>query len=221
MKVAPTLMCSDFLVLGEQVRLLDEGGVHMFHLDIMDAHFVPNLTLGPDFVAAVRRATDLLIDCHLMVTHPDSLIPIFADAGANLIIPHLEAPHHIDRTLRLIADVGCEAGVALNPATPVEALEHVLELVELVLVMSVNPGFAGQKLIPYTLGKIAHLRERIEARDLDVAIMVDGGVTLELIPRLAEAGADIVVAGSSCLFLKGVPLEDALGELMTVAENCG
>jgi len=192
----------------------------MFHLDIMDAHFVPNLTLGPDFVAAVRRATELPLDCHLMVTDPDDLIPIFADAGANIIIPHVEAPYHIDRTLRLIGDVGCRVGVVLNPGTPVEALEQVLELVELVLVMSVNPGFAGQKFIPYSLGKIAQLRERIEARDLDVAIMVDGGVTVELVPRLAEAGADIVVAGSSCLFLEGVPLAEALAELMAVAEAC-
>ena len=192
----------------------------MFHLDIMDAHFVPNLTLGPDFVAAVRRATELPVDCHLMVTDPDGLIPIFADAGANIIIPHVEAPRHIDRTLRLIGDVGCRAGVVLNPATPIGALEHVLELVELVLVMSVNPGFAGQKFIPYVLGKIERLRERIEARDVDVAIMVDGGVTLELIPTLAEAGADIAVAGSSCLFLKGVPLAEALAELMAVAEEC-
>jgi len=214
------LMCSDLLRVGEQVRLLDEGGVHMFHLDIMDAHFVPNLTLGPDFVAAVRRATELPLDCHLMVTDPDDLIPIFADAGANIIIPHVEAPYHIDRTLRLIGDVGCRVGVVLNPGTPVEALEQVLELVELVLVMSVNPGFAGQKFIPYSLGKIAQLRERIEARDLDVAIMVDGGVTVELVPRLAEAGADIVVAGSSCLFLEGVPLAEALAELMAVAEAC-
>jgi len=216
MKVAPTLMCSDLLRVGEQVRLLDEGGVHLFHVDIMDGHFVPNLTLGPDFVAAVRRASDLPIDCHLMVTDPDGLIPVFADAGANIVVPHLEAPHHIDHTLRLIGDAGCQAGVALNPATPLEDLEHVLELVELVLVMSVNPGFAGQKFIPYVMDKVARLGELIEERDLDVAIMVDGGVTLELIPRLAEAGADIVVAGSSCLFLEGVPLKDALSDLMSV-----
>jgi len=214
-------MCANLLRLGEQVRLLDEGGVHMFHVDVMDGHFVPNVTLGPDFVAAVRRATDVPIDCHLMVTDPDSLVPVFADAGANILIPHLEAPHHIDRTLRHVGDVGCQAGVALNPATPVGALDHVLELVELVLVMSVNPGFAGQKFIPYVMEKIARLREHIDARDLDVAIMVDGGVTLELIPRLAEAGADIVVAGSSCLFLEGVPLEDSLAELLAVVREQG
>ncbi len=220
-KVAPTLMCSDLLRLGEHVRLLDEGGVHLFHVDVMDGHFVPNLTLGPDFVAAVRRATDLPIDCHLMVTDPDSLIPVFADVGVNILIPHVEAPHHIDRTLRLIGDVGCQAGVALNPATPVEALEHILELVELVLVMSVNPGFAGQQFIPYVMDKIARLRERIEERDLDVAIMVDGGVTLELIPQVAQAGADIVVAGSSCLFLEGVPLQDSVAALLAVTREQG
>lgn len=219
MKVAPTLMCSDLLAVGEQVRVLEEGGVQLFHVDIMDAHFVPNLTLGPDFVAAVRQATDVPIDCHLMVTDPDTLIPIFADAGANIIIPHLEAPHHIDRTIRLIGDVGCRAGVALNPGTPVEALEHVLELVELVLVMSVNPGFAGQKFIPYVLDKIADLRRAIDERELEVQIMVDGGVNLEVIPRLAEVGADILVAGSSCLFLKDVPLRDALDNLMAVVNR--
>ena len=214
-------MCSDLLRVEAEVRLLQEGGVDMFHVDVMDGHFVPNLTLGPDFVAAVRRATDLTIDCHLMVTDPDSLIPVFADAGASIIIPHLEAPHHIDRTLRLIGDVGCRAGVALNPATPVEALEHVLELVELVLVMSVNPGFAGQQFIPYAMDKVRGLRRWVEERGLEVAIMVDGGVTAELIPRLAEAGADIAVAGSSCLFLKDVPLAEALADLMAVAREAG
>lgn len=219
MKVAPTLMCADLLKMGEQVRLLEEGGVHLFHIDVMDGHFVPNLTLGPDFVAAIRRATELPIDCHLMVADPDSLIPVFADAGASILIPHLEAPHHIDRTLRLIGDVGCKAGVALNPATPIEGLEHVLELVELVVVMSVNPGFAGQKFIPYVLDKVARLRRYLGSRDADVGIMVDGGVTVELIPKLAAAGADIVVAGSSCLFLKDVPLADALAELLAVARQ--
>jgi ribulose-phosphate 3-epimerase len=212
-------MCADLLKMGEQVRLLEEGGVHLFHIDVMDGHFVPNLTLGPDFVAAIRRATELPIDCHLMVADPDSLIPVFADAGASILIPHLEAPHHIDRTLRLIGDVGCKAGVALNPATPIEGLEHVLELVELVVVMSVNPGFAGQKFIPYVLDKVARLRRYLGSRDADVGIMVDGGVTVELIPKLAAAGADIVVAGSSCLFLKDVPLADALAELLAVARQ--
>jgi len=212
-------MCADLLKMGEQVRLLEEGGVHLFHIDVMDGHFVPNLTLGPDFVAAIRGATELPIDCHLMVADPDSLIPVFADAGANILIPHLEAPHHIDRTLRLIGDVGCKAGVALNPATPIEGLEHVLELVELVVVMSVNPGFAGQKFIPYVLDKVARLRRYLGSRDVDVGIMVDGGVTVELIPKLAAAGADIVVAGSSCLFLKDVPLADALAELLAVARQ--
>jgi len=218
-KLAPTLMCADLLAVGEQVRLLQQGGVDLFHVDVMDGHFVPNLTLGPDFVAALRRATELAIDCHLMVDDPDTLIPLFADAGANIIIPHLEAPHHIDRTLRLIGDVGCRAGVALNPATPIEQLEHVLGLVELVLVMSVNPGFAGQKFIPYVMDKVTRLHRYIESRGLDVGIMVDGGVTPELIPQLAKAGADIVVAGSSCLFLKGVPLADALAQLLAVASE--
>ena len=219
MKLAPTLMCADLLRMGEQVRLLEEGGVDLFHVDVMDGHFVPNLTLGPDFVAAVRRATELPIDCHLMVDDPDTLIPLFADAGANIIIPHLEAPHHVDRTLRLVGDVGCRVGVALNPATPIEQLEHVLGLVELVVVMSVNPGFAGQKFIPYVMDKVTRLHGYIESRGLDVGIMVDGGVTLELIPQLAKAGADIVVAGSSCLFLKGVPLADALAQLLAVASE--
>jgi ribulose-phosphate 3-epimerase len=212
-------MCADLLAVGEQVHLLEEGGVDLFHVDVMDGHFVPNLTLGPDFVAAVRRATELPIDCHLMVDDPDTLIPLFADAGANIIIPHLEAPHHIDRTLRLIGDVGCRAGVALNPATLIEQLEHVLELVELVVVMSVNPGFAGQKFIPYVMDKVSRLAQYIERRGLDVGIMVDGGVTPELIPQLAKAGAHIVVAGSSCLFLKGVPLADALARLVAVARE--
>jgi len=212
-------MCADLLRVGEQIRLLEEGGVDLFHIDIMDLHYVPNLTLGPDFARAVRRATELPLNCHLMVEAPDALIPVLADAGADVIVPHFEAPHHIDRTLNYIREVGCKPGVAVNPATPVEALKHVLPLVDEVLMMSVNPGFAGQKFIPYVMDKIRKLRRCLDERGLGAEIMVDGGVSLELLPELREAGADIAVVGSSSLFLAGVPLEKALAQLMALVRN--
>jgi ribulose-phosphate 3-epimerase len=218
-KVAPTLMCADLLKVGEEVRLLDEGGVDLFHVDIMDLHYVPNVTLGPDFVKAVRRATKLPLNCHLMVEDPDLLVPVLADAGADIIVPHIEAPYHIDNTLNRIREAGCRPGIALNPATPVAQLEHVLPLVDEVLVMSVNPGFAGQKFIPYVMDKIRHIRQCLDNLGLKAQIMVDGGVTQGLLPKLAEAGTDVAVVGSSSLFFKDVPLKQALADLMTVVRG--
>ncbi|MBE0599419.1 MAG: ribulose-phosphate 3-epimerase [Desulfuromonadales bacterium] len=196
-KIAPSILSADFARLGEEVRALEAGGADYIHVDVMDGHFVPNLTIGPPVVAALRQVTRLPLDVHLMIENPDRYIPDFAAAGADIITVHAEASAHLHRTVQLIRSLGKKAGISLNPATPVGALEVILDDLDLVLVMSVNPGFGGQSFIPACLAKIAALRQQIEQRRLSVELEVDGGVKVENIRQIAAAGADVFVAGSA------------------------
>ena len=195
-QIAPSILSADFAVLGEQVRTVEDAGAHLLHLDVMDGHFVPNITLGPPVVASIRRITRLPLDVHLMIENPDSYVEAFADAGADWISVHAEACAHLDRTLNRIRSRGLSAGVVLNPATSLSVLENVLSLVDFVLIMSVNPGFGAQKFIPYSLQKIEGLRKMIDRRGLSVKIEVDGGVSLDNLCALVRSGADVLVSGS-------------------------
>lgn len=195
--LAPSILSADFACLGDEVAAARRGGVRMIHVDIMDAHFVPNLTIGPAVVASLNRATDLFLDCHLMIENPDPLIPDFIKAGADSVSVHVEAVPHLHRTVQLIRGGGAKAGVVLNPATPLATLELILPDVDYVLLMSVNPGFGGQKFIPSVLDKVRRLSGMIRERDLDVTVQVDGGVDESNAGTLAEAGAGILVAGSA------------------------
>jgi ribulose-phosphate 3-epimerase len=197
MKISPSILSADFARLGEEIRAIDVGGADYIHIDVMDGHFVPNITIGPLVIDAVRKVTAKPLDVHLMIENPDLYIADFAQAGADLITVHEEAVPHLHRTIQLIKSLGKKAGVSLNPATPVSTLDVILDDLDLVLLMSVNPGFGGQSFIPATLAKISALRQRIEERGLDVEIEVDGGVKADNIGRIAAAGADVFVAGSA------------------------
>ena len=201
-ELAPSILSADFAHLGEQVERAEAGGGSVVHVDIMDGHFVPNLTIGPPVVKSLRKATRLPLDCHLMIENPDLYIGDFAEAGADWISVHQEACRHLNRTLHLIKSHGCRAGVVINPATPVDTLSEVLGIVDYVLVMSVNPGFGGQKFIPETLGKMKKLAEIRAARGYGYRIEVDGGVAMETIAEVVRAGAEILVAGNA-VFGKG------------------
>ncbi len=196
-EIAPSILAADFSRLGEEVRAVKAGGAALVHCDVMDGHFVPNLTIGPPLVASLRKATDLLLDCHLMIENADRYIPAFLEAGADMISVHQEGNQHLDRTLNLIRAGGAEVGVVINPGTPVEALSEVLDLVDYVLIMTVNPGFGGQQFIPRSLDKIRRLAEIRDRRGLDFRIEVDGGITLENVQEVVKAGATMIVAGSS------------------------
>src|SRR5215468_12385697 len=196
-ELAPSILSADFARLGEQAQAAVEGGASILHVDIMDGHFVPNLTIGPPVVASLRKVTQVPFDCHLMIERPDEFIPAFVEAGVNWISVHQEACIHLDRTLQLIASHGCKPGVVINPATPVHTLDEVLPLVHHVLVMSVNPGFGGQKFIPNALNKIAALARLRAERKLDFRIEVDGGVDLETVGDVVKAGAELLVSGSA------------------------
>ena len=196
-KISPSILSADFARLGEEIRAIDAGGADYIHIDVMDGHFVPNITIGPLVIDAVRKVTARPLDVHLMIEGPDRYIADFAQAGADLITVHQEAVPHLHRTIQLIKSLGKKAGVSLNPATPVSTLDVILDDLDLVLLMSVNPGFGGQSFIPATLAKISALRQRIEERGLGVEIEVDGGVKADNIGRIAAAGADVFVAGSA------------------------
>lgn len=195
--IAPSILSADFSKLGEEVKAVEAAGADWIHADVMDGHFVPNITMGPIIVDAVRRVTGLPIDVHLMIENPDNYIAAFAEAGASWISVQVEACIHLNRTVQLIKDSGARAGVVLNPATPVESLEWILDSVEYVLIMSVNPGFGGQSFIPNALNKIEALRKRIQDKGLSTLIEVDGGVNEKTIADISAAGADVFVAGSA------------------------
>jgi ribulose-phosphate 3-epimerase len=201
-ELAPSILSADFAHLSDAVEQAAAGGASVIHVDIMDGHFVPNLTIGPPVVKSLRKATRLPLDCHLMIENPDQYIGDFAEAGADWISVHQEACRHLNRTLTLIKSHGCRAGVVINPATPVDTLSEVLDIVDYVLVMSVNPGFGGQKFIPETLKKIRKLAEIRAEQGYGYRIEVDGGVAMETVAEVVRAGAEVLVAGSA-VFGKG------------------
>jgi len=209
-RIAPSILSADFARLGEEVRAIEQAGADLVHFDVMDNHYVPNLTIGPLVCEAIRPHVKIGIDVHLMVEPVDALIPLFAKAGADIITFHPEASRHVDRTLQLIRDHGCKAGLVLNPATPVQVLDHVWDKLDMVLLMSVNPGFGGQAFIPSTLAKLRTVRAAIQAHVADggqpISLEVDGGVKVSNIAEIVRAGADTCVAGSA-----GVGAPDADG----------
>jgi ribulose-phosphate 3-epimerase len=196
-RIAPSILSADFARLGEEVRNVVAAGADIIHFDVMDNHYVPNLTIGPLVCEAIRPHVQVPIDVHLMLRPVDRIIPDFAKAGANIISFHPEASEHVDRTLQLIRDSGCKAGLVFNPGTPLHYLEHVMDKIDLILIMSVNPGFGGQSFIPHALKKIAAVRALIDASGRDIMLEVDGGIKIENIAAAAKAGADTFVAGSA------------------------
>ncbi|MDQ6664654.1 MAG: ribulose-phosphate 3-epimerase [Acidobacteriota bacterium] len=196
-QIVPSILSADFARLGEEIAAIERGGAKMLHVDIMDGHFVPNLTMGPPVVKSIRKITGLTLDLHLMIEDPDFFAPAFIEAGADQVLVHQEVCRNLDRTLRMIRSEGARAGVALNPATPIAMLEDVLDIVDYVLIMSVNPGFGGQEFIPRSLEKIRQLARIRDQRRLDFAIEIDGGVSRGNVTEIVRAGCDWLVAGSS------------------------
>jgi ribulose-phosphate 3-epimerase len=206
-ELAPSILSADFAHLAADVQAVTEGGATLLHVDVMDGHFVPNITIGPPVVASLRKVTALPLDVHLMIENPDLYIPAFVDAGADWISVHQEACVHLHRTLELIRSHGAQVGVVINPATPVQMLEEVLDIVDYVLVMSVNPGFGGQKFIPFTLDKVRKLVAMRGARRANFRIEIDGGISTDTIADAVRAGVEVLVAGNA-VFGKGNPREN-------------
>ena len=196
-KIAPSILSADFGRLAEEIRAVEAAGADLIHIDVMDGHFVPNLTIGPLVVEAIRPVTNLPFDVHLMIENPDAYLEAFAKAGADWLSVHVESTPHLHRTVSRIKELGKRAGVVLNPATPLESLDYLLEEIDYVLIMSVNPGFGGQKFIPSALRKVRELKEMIRARGLEIPIEIDGGVNLTTVAEVVRAGAEILVAGSA------------------------
>ncbi len=217
-KIAASILSADFARLGEQVQEAEAGGADYIHVDVMDGLFVPNITVGPLVVEAVRRVTCLPLDVHLMIQQPTLYVPAFADAGADIITVHQEAAIHLHRTVQQIRDLGVRPSVTLNPATPVSTLEEVLEYVDQVLLMTVNPGFGGQRFIPSMLAKIAKLHEMIQSRGLTCDIEVDGGINPGTMAQVVKAGANVLVAGAA-IFAADVPIAAAIRRLRSAAAN--
>jgi len=216
-EIAPSILSADFARLAEDANAAVRGGATVLHVDVMDGHFVPNLTIGPPVVKSLRKVTDRPLDCHLMIENPDEFIPVFAEAGINWMSVHQEACRHLNRTLHLIKSHDCQAGVVINPGTPVETLTEVLDIVDYVLVMSVNPGFGAQQFIPSTLHKMRKLAQIRSQRGLQYRIEVDGGVAMDTISDIVHAGAEILVAGNA-VFGKGDPKKNAESLLKAATE---
>jgi ribulose-phosphate 3-epimerase len=196
-KIAPSILAADFARLADEIARVEAAGADLLHVDVMDGHFVPNLTIGPPVISAIAAVTRLPLDVHLMVEQPETLLPAFIEAGSAYLSVHVEACRHLHRTIQIIKDAGVRASVVLNPATPVHMLDDILAELDMVLLMSVNPGFGGQQFIPATLEKIRTLKHRIESRHLPIAIEVDGGVKPDNARQVREAGADVLVAGTA------------------------
>jgi ribulose-phosphate 3-epimerase len=216
-ELAPSILSADFARLADDANAAIRGGGTVLHVDVMDGHFVPNITIGPPVVKSLRKAVEVPLDCHLMIENPDEYIPAFADAGANWISVHQEATRHLNRTLDLIRTCGAKVGVVINPATPVQTLGEVLDMVDYVLVMSVNPGFGGQRFIPGALEKVRKLATMRAAKGVDFRIEIDGGIDLHTVGPAVRAGAEILVAGSH-IFGRGNPAENAEALLRAAQE---
>jgi ribulose-phosphate 3-epimerase len=218
-QIAPSILSANFAALGEDIRKVEEGGAHYLHVDVMDGHFVPNITIGPVVVKSIKKVAKIHLDVHLMITDPDKYIPEFAAAGASILTVHAEATVHLDRTLNFIRSHNVRAGVSINPATPLSTIEHALDQADLLLLMSVNPGFGGQKYIPYVTDKIRRAREIIDRRKLECLIEVDGGIDTPNMAEVITAGAQILVAGSA-IFNDPDPTRK-IKEMLAIASRVG
>ncbi len=218
-RIAPSILAANFAALGEDIRKVEDAGAQLLHVDVMDGHFVPNISIGPPVVRSIRKIAKIPLDVHLMISDPDKFIPAFADAGASILTVHAEATVHLDRTLNFIRSHNVLAGVSINPATPLTLIEHALDLADLVLIMSVNPGFGGQKYIPYVTEKIRRAREIIEKRKLACVIEVDGGIDISNMTEVIRAGARVLVAGSA-IFNDPDPVRK-LKEMLAIASRVG